>query len=135
MSDKNGKPPTQQINDDIDNSIPLGEADVIPVLLNYLTSKLWKDERADFLNVFEDDRDHRFFGCYSDDNAFETKAIDEVATDASMSRLKSIVDDDNNNDIVDDTDKSIIKLEINCSNKNKLKIYNPTSIGWLLHQI
>ena len=54
----------------------------------------------------------------------ETMGLDVIvetiyATDAIMPRLKSVVDDDNN-DILADIYKNYIKLDINCSNKNKL---------------
>ena len=45
-----------------------------------------------------------------------------------MSRLESVVDDDNNN-IVANIDKNFVKLDINCLNENKLKIYNTPTIG------
>ena len=76
-----------------------------------------------FYDVSEDDRDHEF-GCDSDNNTFEAKAINEASIDISTSRFKSEVDDDNNN-IVANIDKNFVKLDIDCLNKNKLKIYNP----------
>ena len=50
MVSKNGDIPTQSKKVDAVNSAEPGEASVVPVLPNYLTSKLGKDESADFLD-------------------------------------------------------------------------------------
>ena len=100
----------QQINGDTGNGTPPGDANVIPALPNYLTSKLGKDESTDFPDhVFEETRDHEF-RCDSDNNIFEAKAIDEASIDTSTSRFKSVVDDNKN--IVANIDKNFVELDI-----------------------
>ena len=135
MASKNGEILKRSKKVDAVNSTELGEANVIPGLPNYLTSKLGKDESADFMDdVSEDSKDHGF-GCDSDDDAFEAGLLDDAAAaDANMSNLKCKVDDDDN-DIVADLEKNFVTMELNPLYGGDLKTHNPLMTGQLLHQI
>ena len=63
MASKNGEIPKRLKKVDTVNGTEPGEANVVPVLPNYLTSKLGKDETADFMDdVSEDGKDHGLLG-------------------------------------------------------------------------
>ena len=124
MASKNGEIPKRLKKVDTVNGTEPGEANVVPVLPNYLTSKLGKDETAAFMDdVSEDGKDHGF-GCDSDDDAFEAGLLDAAADDANRSKLKCKVDDDDN-DIVADLEKNFVTMELNPLYSGDLKTHNP----------
>ena len=88
--------------------------------------KCGKNASAGFLDdILEDSKDHGF-EYDSNDDAFKDNAIDKAAEDSNRLRLHSKVEDNNNN-IVTNIEKNLVKLDAKSSSENKLKTYDPLS--------
>ena len=96
MARKNGEIPKWSKKVDAVNGTEPGEANIVTVLPNYLTSKLGKDKGTDFMDDVSDDGKDHGFGCDSNDDAFQAGLLDNAADDANRSKLKCKVDDDDN---------------------------------------